>query len=193
MQDPTDALSKTGRTILNINPAAYRTLVPTTSGLIQARDILESTQPQDLLASPIRNRDESNGILAALWLYHDFLDESHTIAQGIDTPTGAFWHAIMHRREGDFSNSKYWYARCANHPVLKTIAAHAADLVNQFPADKQLLKIVMTGWNPSAFVDLVEEVHRNPKDPRHDLAVRLQRLEWGTLFQSCTRAAVHDL
>ena len=46
----------------------------------------------------------------ALWLY-GFLDESHSIAQGIDSAEGSYWHALMHRSEGDFSNSKYWYRR----------------------------------------------------------------------------------
>lgn len=190
MQDPTDPLSKAGRTILNLNPATYRALVPTEPGIPQARDILESIQPQDLLASPLRDRDEARAMLGALWLWHDYLDESHKIFQSIDTPTGSFWHAIMHRREADFPNSKYWYARCADHPVIKSIAARASALTNQFPADKAILKIVMTGWNPNSFVDLVQQVHQSPTDARHDLAIRLQKLEWNTLFQSCCRAAI---
>src|SRR4051812_8366636 len=47
--------------------------------------------------------------VAGIWLLHDYLDESHKISQGIDTTSGSFWHAIMHRREGDFSNAKYWF------------------------------------------------------------------------------------
>src|SRR6185295_3279275 len=46
---------------------------------------------------------------AGLWLLQDFLDESHAISQDIDTREGSFWHAIMHRREPDASNSKYWW------------------------------------------------------------------------------------
>jgi hypothetical protein len=41
------------------------------------------------------------------------------------TDSLSFWHAIMHRREGDFWNSKYWYARCRNHPALTEFVVHS--------------------------------------------------------------------
>ena len=39
---------------------------------------------------------------AGIWLYVDDLDQSHRVSQTVHTPTGSYWHAIMHRREGDF-------------------------------------------------------------------------------------------
>ena len=38
--------------------------------------------------------------LSAIWLLHDFLDESHTVSQSIDTSSGSYWHGIMHRQIG---------------------------------------------------------------------------------------------
>ena len=64
----------------------------------------------------------------ALWL-HGFLDESHTIAQGIDSTEGSYWHALMHRSEPDFSNSKYWYRKVGKHeifPSLKTAVSRSS-------------------------------------------------------------------
>ncbi|MGV3486637.1 MAG: hypothetical protein ACO1RT_19625 [Planctomycetaceae bacterium] len=55
---------------------------------------------------------------SALWLLAGDLDVSHTISQSLETPDGSLLHAIMHRREGDFSNAKYWLRRASNHPVL---------------------------------------------------------------------------
>jgi hypothetical protein len=193
MQDPTDPLSPLGRKLLKLDPEAYAELVPRGPGNAAARDLLESTQPADLVvaaAGKLLRSDDARAMLSGLWLYFDFLDESHRISQSLDNPTGSFWHAIMHRREGDFSNSKYWYARCENHPSIATMAAAAGKYVNQMPADKSLLRLVATaGWNPGAFVDLVQTVHESPSDPRHALAVGLQRLEWQVLFDHCTRAA----
>src|SRR6185295_8112209 len=56
--------------------------------------------------------------IAGVWLLHDCLDESHAISQGIDTTSSSFWHAIMHRREGDFSNAKYWFRHAGQHPAF---------------------------------------------------------------------------
>src|SRR4051794_28478317 len=148
--DPTDALSPLGRRLLKLDPQAYGKLVPTGQGNATARDLLQGVQPADLIAGTVAKPEEASALLAGLWLYFDWLPQSHTISQGIETPTGSFWHAIMHRREGDFGNSKYWYARCAQHPILPALAATAGQMVHSMPADKSLFRLIATGWNPNA-------------------------------------------
>ena len=190
MQDPTDPLSATARHLLKLNPDAYAALVPAGPGSAEARDVLETAKPAELIASGVITRpDDGDAMLAGLWLFHDWLDESHAISQQLQGATGSFWHAIMHRREGDFSNAKYWYARCADHPVLPSLNAQASAVLNPLPADKSLLRLTANGWSPSAFVDFVEKVHDRPNDPHHRVAVALQRLEWRVLFDHCSRAA----
>ena len=98
-------------------------------------------------------------LCAGIWLYVDELDRSHHISQGIETPTGSFWHAIMHRREGDFSNSHYWYRRAGLHPAMQNIPDYDA----------------------YEFVDEVEKHHAKNPEP---LLAR-QRLEWAALFTWC--------
>lgn len=187
-----DPLSPLARQVLSLNlEAAYCELVPSGPGSLEARRLLESATPQAMLTVPATSPPDASALMAGLWLWHDHLEESHRISQGIETETGSFWHAIMHRREGDFSNARYWYARCSHHPILAAIAANSAAMLNPLPAEKLYLRLTAGGqWNGSVFVDLVEQVHRSPADPRRALAVSLQQLEWRILFDHCTRVAV---
>ena len=41
---------------------------------------------------------------------------AHAIAQDIDSQTGSWIHAYLHRKEGDPGNAGYWYRR-ARQPV----------------------------------------------------------------------------
>jgi hypothetical protein len=55
---------------------------------------------------------------ACLHLLNDDLTRSHEIAQSQEgVPTFDYVHAIVHRREGDFSNSKYWFRHVGSHPA----------------------------------------------------------------------------
>src|SRR5438128_722942 len=36
--------------------------------------------------------------IAGVWLLNNYLNESHAISQAIETASGSFWHAILHRR-----------------------------------------------------------------------------------------------
>lgn len=107
--------------------------------------------------------------LAGVWLLHDFLDESHQISQGIDTTSGSFWHGIMHRREGDFSNAKYWFRHVGHHPVFDLLAEREG------------------AWDPYAFVDSCQSAVRSGQN--RDRCLDLQQLEWELLFDYGYRMA----
>jgi hypothetical protein len=102
----------------------------------------------------IVDRPAAEACLAGLWLMHDFLDESHKISQSIEDPNGSYWHAILHRREGDFSNAKYWFRRVGLHPIYPSLAdwARRHATVNR---DKYIIDAVSSDpWNPNWFVNL---------------------------------------
>jgi hypothetical protein len=186
-----DPLSKAARDLLRVNAdVAYTKLLPREHGPAAVADRLHAMSPADVIAGKISDADDAACVLAALWLWHDYLDESHTICQAIDTPSGSYLHAMMHRREGDFGNAKYWVARAGRHPAFDALANQAADLVAAAPANKALLRMVNNGWNGAAFVDFVQQVHESPSDPLFELAVALQQMEWRVIFDHCLRGAV---
>ena len=113
-------------------------------------------------ASKIASFQAPPEIQAGLWLYADDLARSHAISQDIDTPSGSYWHAIMHRREGDFSNAKYWLRLVGPHPAIEVI-----------------------GYDPYEFVDACEaDMGRNSLT-----LVEMQRKEWKALFDQCLQEA----
>jgi hypothetical protein len=126
----------------------------------------------------VADRNMAECCLSGVWLVHDFLDESHAISQGIHTTSGSFWHAIMHRREGDFSNAKYWFRRVGNHPVFEPLAQRAAALG----------VLIHGSWDPYAFVDLCQTAVRSGKDLQ--LCLDVQQAEWELLFDYCYHAAL---
>ena len=168
-----DLFSSVVRQVLALDSdEAYSRLVVSGTGRAAAKSILSSLKPADL------DSDNQRAAVAGLWLWHDWLAESHAISQSLHTPAGSYWHAILHRRDGDFWNSKYWYARIGDHPALSALAARAR-------GNPSLSPILPNGFDSAAFVDLVEKIHHAPSDPRHPLAVSIQRLEWQTLFEFC--------
>jgi hypothetical protein len=115
--------------------------------------------------------------LAGLYLYFSCLNEAHEIAQNLDNHEGMFWHAIMHRMEGDIGNSRYWFHRIPSHPVYPLLQREAELLGYRTPGR----------WDPSAFAGFCESAAGTKNE---DLAKRVQLAEWQLLFDHCAAARV---
>ena len=107
----------------------------------------------------VKDATLGKAVQSGLLLWNDALDVSHTISQSIENETGSYWHGIMHRREGDFSNSHYWFKKVGRHPVMSLIG----------------------GYDPHEFITAVETLHTD--DPEGLIA--MQRREWEALFSWC--------
>lgn len=139
----------------------------------------------------IANPSMADCCLAAVWLLHDFLDESHTISQRIDSRSGSYWHGIMHRREPDYSNAKYWFRRVGGHPVFATLHSAAQELVARTALEGASSFLgTQSDWDPFAFVDLCEAATRGTVNVQ--LCRDIAQLEWRILFDHCYRSAVGD-
>jgi hypothetical protein len=129
---------------------------------------------ESIVANPVMQSRPA--LVAGLWLYIDDLHRSHAVSQEIDNATGSFWHGIMHRREGDFSNSHYWFRKVGKHPAMTRIdmAGGGAGAGTE-----------VAHYDAHAFIDRVETAHRQHK-PAADL-IALQRHEWLALFEWCAQ------
>jgi hypothetical protein len=130
----------------------------------------------------IRDQDMAKCCLAGLWLYHDFLNESHTLSQEIQTTSGSYWHGLMHRREPDYSNAKYWFQRVGDHPIFEALAADAKEIAAGDSGEAAKLLHRQNTWDPFAFVDLCEKAAGSPSEM---LCRRIQQREWELLFDYC--------
>ncbi|MBD3674842.1 MAG: hypothetical protein HUJ26_15100 [Planctomycetaceae bacterium] len=161
-----------------------------------------STDDRSLLAT-IRSIDKTKlateelsqtEIMAGLLLIHDFLEPSHQFSQslegeGVDA-NGDYWHGIMHRREPDFGNSKYWFRRVGTHPCFTRLAEEACKLVKRYD-DDELTRAVNSfsgsEWDSFAVVDFFQEAHRPNRQGTawHQFAEELQMLEMLLLLNHC--------
>jgi len=131
------------------------------------------------------DRSMADCCLSGVWLLHDFLDQSHHISQSIHTTSGSFWHGIMHRREGDFSNAKYWFRRVGDHPVFESLAQRAAELGAASGQSDAIARLTAhKAWEPCAFVDMCLAAERSGGEA-HELCVDIQQAEWELLFDYC--------
>src|ERR1019366_10675911 len=112
--------------VLDAGGGSYELLVVRGETPKRAHELLDQVRPEQLATGPVKSEPAATAMLAGLWLWHDGLKECHTLAQQLQTPEGSYWHAIMHRREGGFSNSKYWLAQYRGGSAGKQIAAGVA-------------------------------------------------------------------
>jgi hypothetical protein len=140
----------------------------------------------------IHDREMAELCLAGAWLLADDLDASHAISQRIETSTGNYWHGIMHRREGDFGNAKYWFRRVGRHPVYESLEVAAQQLALQADVCASRETILAAGaWNPEAFIDLCAACEQSNSTTPTDMLLcqQIAQAEWELLFAYCYERA----
>ena len=104
---------------------------------------------------------------AAALLYHDHHDEAHDLDQELPDADGALIHGILHRREPDYWNAKYWFRRFVAHPAHLALGKRLRSLATT-PAE-------LESADPFGFVDACEAAAKTPSS--HPTVTGLRRVQ----------------
>jgi hypothetical protein len=96
---------------------------------------------------------------ATVLMWHDHFDASHKLAQDVENADGSLLHGILHRREPDYSNARYWFRRVGNtHPSFDCVVGKIKIALMGLKADLLAKQIIPNDkWQPLRFIDLVED------------------------------------
>lgn len=137
----------------------------------------------------VRMPADEEVLRAGLWLLFDYMEQSHDLSQKIATPSGSYWHAILHRREPDAPNAKYWFARVGEHPVFPELLGDALEIAAASGAAGTALAKALEGmqvWDADWFVDRCT-ISADPAATK--VLLDIQRREWTLLFDYNYRKA----
>jgi hypothetical protein len=157
-----------------LGPGPRDSVLPLPELTQKITDCLEGSALPSTAHEPIR---------ALVLLWHDHLDSSHRISQDLTGPDGSYLHGIIHRREPDYGNAKYWFHRVGRHVCFMELASQAAALLQS--RNEGLLELISGDlWDPFAFIDACEKhAGKGESDAEAKLLRRLQAIEFELLLE----------
>ncbi len=151
-------------------------------GVLDRRTI--SQRIDAFLAKLTPPTDSAALLRAAALLYHDHQDDAHDLVSDRTDISAAFLHGILHRREPDYWNAKYWFRQCELHPAHSILAARLETWLNpQEVAAARALTLPGT-FDPFAFVDACDTSSRiDSRSPEVAILRKIQHAEFEAIVQ----------
>jgi hypothetical protein len=138
-----------------------------------------NSQLDAIFANDAMDRHHRDLCRAAVLLWHDHFEAAHNLAQEVEGPNGSLLHGILHRREPDFSNARYWFRRVgATHPSFDCVVGKIK-IALRGAGDESFAKLMIANgkWHPLGFVDLLEDAQLRPDPSRDKLWRQIQAAE----------------
>ena len=126
----------------------------------------------------IGNKEVFALVRGALLYSVDAIHEAHTLFQDAKGDLGSYWHGMMHRREGDFDNARYWFRRTGVLPVFSEMHRAASET--------SALMARQSNWDPYLFTGECEQARFGETESLNQLST-LQKIEFEVLFDYCWR------
>lgn len=152
---------------------------------------LKALRVEEMFDDRVIDWKSAMAVRSGMFLLLDAWDQSHIIAQDLDTPEGSYWHGIVHRREPDISNTKYWFQRLGDHPVFNQLGSQQTR--QALPQTIAFDDIVTDGhWDPFQFVDWCMRCEHGERPEVRSELQALQQQEILLLLIYCVRQALGE-
>ena len=155
-------------------------LVTSKGGPLSLREV-ESFYDSEV-APLVKNKKYGQLCLAALMFAQDYIWEGHEIVQDYPDLEASWWHAFMHRMEGDYGNAAYWYRRVGTPSEYSDLFKEIRQLDLESPIS-QIQE--SSSWDPFEFNGLIN----NYKRTNEESLKKVHSLEFKYLFGLCLKKA----
>lgn len=148
-------------------------------------DVLSSQEITHTLERVRTPLEVAELIRALLLLWNDHHDQAHALVQERETPDGNLIHAILHRREPDYSNARYWFHRVGNHPCFDELTRQVSTFLSSEKNPPHLLPLIDDGqWAPDAFISACQRASSQKNQTADRVALqKIQEIETRVLLR----------